>query len=405
MSTLRRRRLSGSSRTPDDAPLDIGVFGARGVPSTYSGYETFLSTLLPELARRGHRVTMYCRKGEVDGDGPWRGVHRVVLPALPGKELNTLTHGALASVRARVAGHDVLLVVNAANALFSWFNRLTNQPVVLNTDGQEWLRGKWGPIGRRVFRLSAAVAKRSANGLVADCQAMADVFSNEFGAASTVIPYCSPPLVVQPRPEVFAHHGVTERSYFVTGGRLNPENNIDGIATRYAASEAPDPLLVLGAANYDSPVAVALASLAERDPRIRIVGHVGDRDEYLTLLRGATGYLHGHSVGGMNPSLVEAMHAGALIAALDTTFNREVLADTGLFFPGGIGRVEDISQVIADMGSLSIEESDGLRDAARARADHHFGIDAVTEAYESALRATAAAPRRGAVVIDTRWSS
>lgn len=99
--------------------LDIGVYGTRGVPSTYSGYETFLTTLLPELVSRGDRVTMYCRTGEELGAGDWKGVRRRVLPAIPGKNLNTLSHGLVAGAVARVARHDVVLVVNVANAAYS----------------------------------------------------------------------------------------------------------------------------------------------------------------------------------------------------------------------------------------------------------------------------------------------
>ena len=97
---------------PNRVTLDIGVYGTRGVPSTYSGYETFLTTLLPELVERGHAVTMYCRTGEGIENGPWRGVDRRVLPALPGKNLNTLSHGLVAGIVARSARHDVVLVVN-----------------------------------------------------------------------------------------------------------------------------------------------------------------------------------------------------------------------------------------------------------------------------------------------------
>ena len=126
-------------------PLNIGVFGARGIPSTYSGYETFLTTLLPELVARGHRVTMYCRRGETEGDDHYLGVDRVILPAIPGKQFSTLSHGAVASLRSRIARHDVVLTVNVANAAFCALHRYTGRPIVLNTDGQEWLRGKWGP--------------------------------------------------------------------------------------------------------------------------------------------------------------------------------------------------------------------------------------------------------------------
>ena len=153
-----KRRAAGPGRS-----LDIGVYGARGVPSTYSGYETFLTLLLPELAANGDRVTIYCRSGEDFDASDWNGVHRTVLPAIPGKNTSTLSHGLVAAVAARAARHDVVLVVNVANAAFCALGRYTGQPVVLNVDGQEWLRGKWGTTARRIFHSSARIAKWCAN--------------------------------------------------------------------------------------------------------------------------------------------------------------------------------------------------------------------------------------------------
>ncbi|MGH9185100.1 MAG: glycosyltransferase [Acidimicrobiales bacterium] len=384
--------------------LDIGVFGARGIPSTYSGYETFLTTLLPELAARGHRVTMYCRKGEVDGAEPYRGVHRVVLPAVAGKHASTLSHGAVASVWARRGRHDALLVVNPANAVFCAVGRLTGQPVVLNTDGQEWLRGKWGRIGRSWFRYSARLAGWCATGLVADCQAMADVYVREFHAPSTVIPYCFPSIDCEPDASELDAHGVMRGAYFVTGGRLNPENNIHCVARAYAESDLALPLLVCGTANYDSPVERQLDEIAHRDPRIRVIGHVGNRRGFLTLLGAATAYVHGHSVGGTNPSLVEAMRASALIVALDTSFNRETLGDAGLYFPGGIGEIGDVVSVLRRVRSLSVEQATALRTAAATRVAERFDVESVVDAYEHLLAASVG--RRGhALVVPTRWAT
>jgi glycosyltransferase involved in cell wall biosynthesis len=308
-------------------------------------------------------------------------------------------------VVARVARHDVLLVVNPANAFFCWLNRLTAQPVVLNVDGQEWLRGKWGRVARGVFRGAAQLSGHSASALVSDCRAMAEVFMQEFAAPSSVIPYCFPNIAWTPDVAVLERHGLASRRFLITGGRLNPENNIDGIARAYAASSFDQPLLVLGAANYDSPVRRELDALAARDDRIRILGHVGDRGEFLSLLHHATAYIHGHSVGGMNPSLVEAMRAGALVVALDTVFNREVLADTGFFFPGGIGHIGDLASVLGEVLGLSAQRSTEYREAMSRRAFEEYAIEAVVDAYEELLRVAARAGRGRYVRIATRWSA
>lgn len=378
--------------------LDIGVFGARSIPSTYSGYETFLTTLLPKLAGRGHRVTLYTRTTDEPNRGPYEGVQRVRLAALPGKQFNTLSHGAVAAVWARAARHDVVLVVNVSNAVFCAFNRWTGQPVVLNTDGQEWLRGKWGRVARAVFHGSARISRHCANGLISDCNAMAAIYRAEFDAESSVIPYCYPDLPPGQDTSVLERLSLERGRYFVIGGRLNPENNIDAVAHAYAASAHPEPLLVLGAANYRSPVARELEVLAARDARIRIGGHLGNRDEFLDALGSAKAYIHGHSVGGMNPSLVEAMRAGAVVLAFDSPFNREVLGDTGRFFT-----VPELDQSIADLNRLTPPEIEKARDRAIERAESEYGIEPVVDAYEDLLRVAANTSRTKIATVATRW--
>jgi glycosyltransferase involved in cell wall biosynthesis len=384
--------------------LSIGVYGARTIPSTYSGYETFLTTLLPQLAARGHVVTMYCRNTDQFDVRPYAGVQRRRLPAIPGKSLNTLSHGLLSAVRARLAGHDVLLVVNVANAFFCAMNKHTGQPVVLNTDGQEWLRGKWGPMARRFFLASANFAPRGANGLVSDCRAMADLYQRDFGAVSTVIPYCAPAVDPSPTRSCLPRYGVRPDDYFIVAGRLNPENNVDAIASAYSRSQLRQPLLVLGAANYNSPVRDRLRRISARDHRIRLVGHVAGRGDYLALVSAATGYVHGHSVGGINPSLVEAMHVGALVVALDTVFNRETVRGAGYLFGqfdgGPLGMAAQLTSVLES----DAEDRLSTRRRAAAVARERYDVEDVVDAYEALLIAAAEAPRRKTVTIGTRWA-
>lgn len=379
--------------------MDIGVYGARGIPSTYSGYETFLTTLLPRLAERGHTVTVYCRPGDDMSSTPWHGVRRRVLPALGGKNTSTLTHGLSASIVARRAGHDVVLAVNVANAAYTALGRLTGQPTLLNTDGQEWLRGKWGGVARKVFHTSARVAGRCATGLIADCQAMRDVYVDEFDAEASVIPYCAPSIDWSPDATSLERHGVEQRSYLLIAGRHNPENNLHRVAEVVAASDLDLSLLVLGTANYDSPVTNRLNELAAADERIRVIGHVGSRPEFLDLIHHAAAYLHGHSVGGINPSLVEAMFAGARVVALDTAFNSEVLGDTGeLFELDPPSLVPTLRRVLAE----SETERRTACEAATSRIAEQYATERVVDAYEAVL-AAAVGCRSTGLVVSTPW--
>ncbi len=379
--------------------LSVGVYGARGIPSTYSGYETFLTTLLPELVDRGMNVTMYCRAEEGMGNSTWQGVRRSVLPSIGGKNTSTLSHGLVAAVASRRARHDVVLVVNVSNALYCALGRYSGQPVVLNTDGQEWLRGKWGRAARGIFHGSAKIAGRCATALVADCEAMAEVYRTEFGANSTVIPYCVPLSGWQPDPSVVRQRGLEPGKYCLIAGRLNPENNIDRIAHQYASSTLELPLVILGAANYESPVLEELKELARRDSRIRILGHVDNRSEFFNLLHHGGVYLHGHSVGGTNPSLVEAMGVGARICAFDTQFSRETLGDhAGYFALEPSTLASTISAVLSDSPGQDLAR----RTALQERAADRFSTSSVVDAYEALLREAAEA--RKPLVLPTRWS-
>ena len=384
--------------TRSTGPLDIGVYGARGIPSTYSGYETFLTVLLPELARRGHGVTMYCRRGEVSARDCYQGVRCVHLPAVRTKQLSTLTHGWVAAARARLGRHDVVFVVNVANTPPCLVARALGERIVLNTDGQEWKRSKWGPVARTVFLGSAQLARWAASGLVADSMGMRDVYRSRFRARSTVIPYCW--TGIEPGPSAaLADLGVQPRNYFVVAGRLNPENNVDAIAAAYLEHSLAIPLVVLGTANYRSPVRQRLERLGRDDPRLVIAGHVGDRGLFARVVTDALAYLHGHSVGGINPALVEAMGCGARILALDTTFNREALGDTGDYFasPAEVGPL--VRAVLAEPERVN----EAKREAARARARQHFSLEAVADAYEALFRTVARESAWSQHELATRW--
>lgn len=389
------------SGSVDRRSLNLGVYGARGIPSTYSGYETFLTELLPNLAERGHRVTMYCRKGDIEPLAEYRGVRLRHVAAVDTKSLSTLTHGALAALAARAARHDVVLVVNVANALPAALATRTGQSVVLNTDGQEWLRGKWGPLAKRVFLTSARIAARSATSLVSDCRGMADVYRDVFGAeSSTVIPYMYLPGTTPDPSRLPRDFGVRADEFVVTGGRLVPENNADRVTEAYLRTTSPLPLLVLGAANYDSPVLTRLKQLAAQDERVVLVGHVSDRQAFISLLAGARRYVHAHTVGGINPSLVEAMGSGAAVLALDTRFNREALGEAGWYF------TDFESSLIGALGAAcrDADLTEEIRKESRRRATELFAPEAVVDAYEQLLLWAAETPSRDKIAITTRWS-
>jgi glycosyltransferase involved in cell wall biosynthesis len=310
------------------------------------------------------------------------GVRLVPLPTIDKTHLSTLSHGFVSSIVSRFGRYDVILVVNIANVPYCMLSRLTGQRVVLNTDGQEWLRGKWGWVGRAYFKWCARRARLAASALISDSCEMKRIYAAEFDSDSTVIPYASVDWPTEDRARILQDFGVAPRQFLIVAARLNPENNVDHIADAYSRSSLSIPLLVLGVANYDSEPAKRIHALAIRDDRIRPVGHVGDRAAFGVLLSQALAYVHGHSVGGMNPSLVEAMSAGALTVALSTPFNREVLGETGLYFDLDGRSLVEAFDSLQQMDEVLHEK---YRTLAAARATERYSLPAVASSYELLL--------------------
>ena len=363
--------------------MKIAVFGIRSIPSTYSGYETFCTAFLPELVERGHDVTLFTR-GAIGKQEPYKGVRRIGLPSVRTKQLDTLSHAFVSAWTARRGEYDVALVFNVANAPALSLLK-TSIPRVLNVDGQEWKRGKWSEAGRRVFRGCAQLAKYTATELVTDCDEMRRIYADQFNSVSNVIAYPSVQLIdntltVGDERVRLKELELLPNEYVITGGRFVPENNIERIVRSYIESEFEEPIAIMGTANYDSPVQRELDRVAKTDKRVKLLGHVEDRELFGILLKNARCYFHGHSVGGINPSLVEAMGVGAFIAANDTPFNREGLGDAGVYF----AEPELAAQALTQ--SLDTPHAqENFRLAAQQRAHDEFSLATITDRYEAVL--------------------
>ncbi|WP_152187767.1 DUF1972 domain-containing protein [Georgenia satyanarayanai] len=310
--------------------LSIAMVGTRGVPARYGGFETCVEEVGSRLADRGHRVVVYCRRADDEREPPRShlGMELVHLPAVPRRALETLSHSA-ASV-AHLASHrtDVALVFNAANAPTLPVIRSSGIPVATHVDGLEWLRSKWGPTGRRYYRAAEALAVRWSDAVIADAPGIAAYYESEFGAPTCLIAYGAP--IIDPGEDRLGELGLRARGYHLVVARFEPENNVHVVLEGYGAGSARLPLVVVGSAPYSDRYTAHLRSLG--DERVRFLGGVWDSELLDQLYAGSFTYVHGHSVGGTNPSLLRAIGAGAPTLAFDVPFNRDVLGDAGTYF-------------------------------------------------------------------------
>lgn len=357
--------------------MRIALFGARGIPHTYSGTETFFGELAPRLAARGHEVIVYCRSGLFrEKPDSYRGVRLIYLPSIETKNLGTFTHTLACVGDVLFRGVDVMLVANVANALLCAVPRLAGNKVALNVDGVEWERSKWGPIGRRYFHWNARLAgKICSDGIITDAVEMQRIYLEQFGTRSVCIAYGAN-IETSTNPEAVRQYGLEPFGYYLIASRLVPENSADLIVRAFERFRSDRILAIAGDANYRSSFVDALRRTQDR--RVRFLGHVSDSEHVKELHCNCYGYIHGHSVGGTNPALLKALGYGNLVLALDTPFNRQVMERHGILFKNDADDLASKLQFVDDQPQVA----ERYRRQATQRILEEYTWDHITDQYE-----------------------
>ena len=360
--------------------MRIAILGTRGIPPRYGGFETFADELSRRLAGRGHDVTVYCRTHYTDPSITKVGdVNVVVLPTIRSKYLDTIVHAFLSAIHAARRRYDAVLFCNAITAAVCGIPKLSGARVLLNVDGLERNRRKWSAAGRAAYAISERLSTVLPDVLVTDAVVIRRYYAETFGVDPLVIPYggdLEPPA----GSAALGRLGIAPGRYFLYVSRLEPENNALAVVEAYREAKGDLPLVVVG----DAPYAAEYIARVKRaaDGRVLFPGAVYG-EGYRELLFHARAYVQATEVGGTHPALVEAMGAGRIVAYHDSPENREVCGDAGLPFdarrPGTLTRIFD--SLVDDPGSAAV-----LAEKARARVVERYRWEAVTDAYESAMR-------------------
>jgi glycosyltransferase involved in cell wall biosynthesis len=370
-------------------PLRIAILGTRGVPPAYGGFETFAAELGTRLVQRGHDVTVYCRprpfaprsgekvaEGRMRGDAPdWNNIHRIVLPAIPGKYFETVSHTFFSAIDAWRRDFDVVLLCNAANAFTIPLLRAARIPVVINVDGIERRRRKWNVLGRLVYASGEAMSASFASRVIADADVIAAYYRDNFGIEPVVIPYGAE-FPEEHDSDVLKRLGLQPRNYILYVSRFEPENNPLEVVRAYEELKSARPLVMLGQGLYAKELVRQLES--HRSDRILFPGALYGAD-YRTLQRNALLYIQATEVGGTHPALIEAMGSGGCVLAHDTPENREVGGDSIGYFR--FRPQQTLSQAVRSWLD-DPTKCESMRVRARLRAAERYSWAAVTEAYE-----------------------
>jgi glycosyltransferase involved in cell wall biosynthesis len=310
--------------------MRIAMIGTRGVPARYGGFETAVEEIGSRLAAQGHDVTVYGRGSRVP-DNLYRGMRVRTLPAWRHPATETLSNAFLAALDAAALHRpDVVLLFNAANAPLVPLLRFAGLPVAVHIDGLEWKRAKWAGAGARYYRWAEGASVAWADEIVSDAAGIATHVLRTYGKESWFIPYGAPAVDRDDRAS--PGFGLASGQYHLVVARFEPENHVLDIVRGYAMSKSAWPLVVVGSSAYESTHSRKLDEALGSDPRLQRLGPLWDQSALDQLYAHAGSYLHGHSVGGTNPSLLRAMGAGAPVIAFDVSFNREVAGTSARYF-------------------------------------------------------------------------
>ena len=355
----------------------VAITGTRGYPSHYGGLETAVRHIAPYLAEHGWDVTVHSRKGlsQDTADAADPRVRVVPVWAVEKRSLSNLSSGLSSTIRTLRDRPDVVLVMSTGSGFWLPLLKLRGIPTVVNTDGLEWERDKWGRLAKAVLRTAAQMTARFADHLVFDARAIEDYWRHNFHRDGTYIPYGGDAECEGPLPS-----GIAPHTYVLLVARFVPENTVGPFLEAVPEIARHAPVVLVGSSGWGGELDERAKALSDELENVTWLGHVRETDLLNALYANAALYFHGHTVGGTNPSLVQAMTSGTPVLAIDTVYSHEVLGSAGRYTTAeGIARAVisllDQPEARAQLGA-----------SARARAQDLFTWDHVCTTYERVLR-------------------
>lgn len=351
--------------------MRVAFIGTRGVPATYSGFETCVEQVGRRMVERGHEVIVYCRSGHYSTrPAEHLGMQLRYLPAVKQKHLETLSHTALSTVR--LPRRTAIVCMGVGNAPAVRWLELRGRRTVFNVDGADWQRDKWGRFARWYLRTCESMAARGRSLVIADAKAVQAYYQHTYGRETELVPYGADPPADRGT-ATLERFGLTPGGYLLFVGRLVPENAPDQYLEGVRLSGVDAPAVVVGDASYQDDYKTSLRTQA---PSNAIFTGYQFGAAYQQLSAHAGLFVLAAGVGGTHPVLVEQMAAGKAILARETASNHEVLGDAGLFWSTPAELAILLREVWPDR-----DRRQRLGDCAQQRAQERYSWNEVTTRY------------------------
>ncbi len=326
----------------------IGILCIQGLPARYGAFEQTVSQLVEYSEKSYPNIIFYVGSSRalIDTEFNKRNVIRVFSSRTKG--FGIIKYGILSFLKIYFRGVREYFLFGYGLSPFFPIMRLMGCRIVCNVDGFEWRRQKWGSLHKLYFKICESMAAKFANVLIFDSECIQRYYRLNHKVSGVLAFYGAETFSCNINSDILPPT-LSDKTYFVVVMRLEPENNIKKIVDGFMASKSPHLLVIVGPeTDYFNLNVLPIVNASDR---IIWLGPIYNR-EFLWLIRmNAVGYIHGHSVGGTNPTLVEACKIGRPIIAYRTSFNREVLGDCARYFNSST----DLTNVLESFDCESIE--------------------------------------------------
>jgi glycosyltransferase involved in cell wall biosynthesis len=375
--------------------MRISIIGTRGIPNHYGGFEQCAEYLATGLAKKGYEVTVYNSHNHPYQRSEWNGVN-ICHCYDPEYKMGTIGQFFydLNCIRdLRKKKFDIVLQLGyTSSSVWGWLLP-HNTVVTTNMDGMEWKRTKYSKKVQKFLMMAESLAVRFSDHLIADSTAIKTYLEGKYGRHTEYIPYGAE-IFENSNPDVLAEYGLEQYGYDMLIARMEPENSIEMILDGVVKAGLTRPFLVVG--GLKNKFAEYLQAKFSRYENIRFCGGIYDMDKLNNLRYYSNLYFHGHTVGGTNPSLLEAMASQSVICANDNQFNRAVVGDNALYFSSVDEVVNNLQQVDKKLGVY-----EGMLAANIIKIRNVYSCENIVNAYAAHFEAIALRPEnKGALALD-----
>ncbi|MFT7156827.1 MAG: glycosyltransferase involved in cell wall biosynthesis [Parvicella sp.] len=342
--------------------MKIAIMGTRGIPNNYGGFEQFAEFLALGLVQKGHDVSVYNSHNHPYKKSSWNCVN-IIHCFDPESKIGTIgqfVYDLNCIIDTRKRHYDIILQLGyTSSSIWWWLLPFNKSTIVTNMDGLEWSRSKYSSRVKKFLKIAEKWGAVHSDVLVADSIGIKDHLSSRYGINSTYIPYGANILNKSDSTDIVSFK-LSPFNYDLLIARMEPENNIEIILDGFVRSSKTRAFVVIG--NMSTSFGKYLTNKFE-GANILFIGAIYDLKKLNNLRYFSNLYFHGHSVGGTNPSLLEAMGSSCLICAHNNLFNQSILGDDGYYFESAQDIALSLDSCKKEKGSIMIKNNlDKVRD-------------------------------------------